>query len=1195
MRQSPSVESLGLEGVHSVGRVLGSPASTILPTGPPSPAPLTTPRGSSSFAGLESSPPSHSFSDQQTLGQAVFGKVPETYNSLRAGDRIQVVGLKTRLELNGLVGILTGFDREEGRWKVRMEDNTGKLFRPQNLELAGFTSPAGVVLGEQPSHVSLATPATAGEYSTAWTQPTSQFQFPSGAPAGSCGSPIQVVDGSLPLIELPAVDVQRQTHASAAIVSPTPASAVSWSVTPSSATLVNAQQAPMMFPYSPSVFAGSSAPPSVRSGVQSSMMPTSPLSSMDGPTSLALDSHSRTPSPMTIPSAVHGITSIIVEDAPATPFGSQHQAAMSSSPHTPYCDLMSPSLDPQRQVIQHSQWIGPREEVEALSFAGSPTPAAVASPFPYPTTPAASFDEQTVANAIANQLPLGPRVCLLGGAGERDQDADICAHALASLMSAALAGRIVVLTGGGGGAQEVFARGLGNFPALVHLLPSGETSGYGVGVTGGSVGTDLPCGATPAECSAVLGQLGDIYLILGTGSSVAAEARAAFARGALVLPLLSSGAAATMPDFPPGALQRPASVPEILWQRLQGRESPDVIASAVVAIVSSHLAMSAPDVVDGLHEQVQLELPTDVDLDSISMSPAQHSGTVLVGPVAHVVSSGACLCESFETAEEFELSFDLTPGEVGAEWGNLLRFASTQSDASGFGDFMPAFFFHPNSARLYVVMGRPGSHDSHCSALSTLPTGVTSRIIARLAGNSFRIFADGSEVCSMPGYRAAKYPAMSAVKVWASDDFHPTANASIANLVYTRLEAETMPLLSSPQSATPQSFSLATPQSAAITREYVSPAPSPSSVGNYSTLEMEARHAEELSALNDELARVRHELAQERTAVATLQSERAAAEAAAAELTQERNAALALHSERAAAEAAAAEQRLLGEESRERLLHAEIEEMRNAVASQEPTGVPQVASSCASPASPQVVTETAPAAEESADIHLQVPAEVLAEVSPPTPIQTISSVDGPAMPPFSLELCGANLTLSEDGYTAARTRGSRQSVVLVNAPLARRAEGFYFEVRICQTTEGWVGGLGIGVTHTCPGDLQTVPDKAWRIPSTFIVGYWGTVFLNGKERLARWRPDSLQAGTNVGLLITGDGRNDLLVFVNGTPAIHIDGAALKAAGLRPAPLYPVVDVFASTTSVTLLPQAGPPPPPWHLQPSSLRTPEMACR
>merc|ERR1719329_36651 len=129
----------------------------------------------------------------------------------------------------------------------------------------------------------------------------------------------------------------------------------------------------------------------------------------------------------------------------------------------------------------------------------------------------------------------------------------------------------------------------------------------------------------------------------------------------------------------------------------------------------------------------------------------------------------------------------------------------------------------------------------------------------------------------------------------------------------------------------------------------------------------------------------------------------------------------------------------------------------------------------------------------------------------------------PLLEPFSRQTCGVNLSLSEDCYTASRTRGCRQSVVVGGGPLTQHEHGLYFEVVVDETVAGWVGGLGVGVSHTTPGNLRRVPDKAWRMPSTFIVGYWGCIFLDGKEPRTQWRSDALVAGSNVGILVTTDG------------------------------------------------------------------------
>lgn len=168
-------------------------------------------------------------------------------------------------------------------------------------------------------------------------------------------------------------------------------------------------------------------------------------------------------------------------------------------------------------------------------------------------------------------------------------------------------------------------------------------------------------------------------------------------------------------------------------------------------------------------------------------------------------------------------------------------------------------------------------------------------------------------------------------------------------------------------------------------------------------------------------------------------------------------------------------------------------------------------------------------------------------------------------------------------------------MVLGSQPLERQQQGLYFEVNIKETVNGWVGGLGIGVTRTAPNEIRRVPDKAWRMSTTFIVGYWGCVFLDGRERRTKWRPDTLASGTRVGLLVTGDGRGDLIVFCDGRPVVRADGAILQSAAGQPEPLFPVVDVFAATLAVELVPSASAPQPPWGVNPSPPGSPASVSR
>jgi len=187
--------------------------------------------------------------------------------------------------------------------------------------------------------------------------------------------------------------------------------------------------------------------------------------------------------------------------------------------------------------------------------------------------------------------------------------------------------------------------------------------------------------------------------------------------------------------------------------------------------------------------------------------------------------------------------------------------------------------------------------------------------------------------------------------------------------------------------------------------------------------------------------------------------------------------------------------------------------------------------------------------------------------------------------PFSQITCGTNIKLSEDGFTASRVRGCRQSLAIGSLPLQRQELGWYFEVEVKETVAGWVGGLGIGISQVSPSDLKRVPDKAWRMPNTYMVGYWGCVFLDGRERRTKWRADTLEAGSRVGLLVTGDGHGDLIVFVDDQPVVRADGAVPVGRGSSVESLYPVVDVFAATLSVALQPHARAPPPPWNTNPS----------
>jgi len=181
---------------------------------------------------------------------------------------------------------------------------------------------------------------------------------------------------------------------------------------------------------------------------------------------------------------------------------------------------------------------------------------------------------------ISGNLPNGIRLCVLGGTSWKDLENKELVETIARRISLELAGRVVVITSGTAGVQETFVQSLGPEIPVVNLVSS-DGSGY-------NVGQDIEAGACLEDRMVLLGQLGDVYLTVEGGPVVAKEARAAFARGAAVLPLIcTSGASAGMFDFPAGALQKPSYASEAQWSQLSHKNPPELTAAAVVQIVQA--------------------------------------------------------------------------------------------------------------------------------------------------------------------------------------------------------------------------------------------------------------------------------------------------------------------------------------------------------------------------------------------------------------------------------------------------------------------------------------------------------------------------------------------------------------------------------------------------------------------------------
>jgi len=164
---------------------------------------------------------------------------------------------------------------------------------------------------------------------------------------------------------------------------------------------------------------------------------------------------------------------------------------------------------------------------------------------------------------------------------------------------------------------------------------------------------------------------------------------------------------------------------------------------------------------------------------------------------------------------------------------------------------------------------------------------------------------------------------------------------------------------------------------------------------------------------------------------------------------------------------------------------------------------------------------------------------------------------------------------SSSAATETRKRMySNLCAVFGDEPLPKIAGvGWYYRLRINNTSTGWVGGFSIGVTLSTPMVLTGLPDRAARVPRSWIAGYWGRTFANGQERLTNWRPQTLRVGDEVGFLVNLEG--ECSVFVNDEERCRFSDPPVPVKAV-PVELTALIDMSATAANVTFLNGAPPP-------------------
>lgn len=167
---------------------------------------------------------------------------------------------------------------------------------------------------------------------------------------------------------------------------------------------------------------------------------------------------------------------------------------------------------------------------------------------------------------------------------------------------------------------------------------------------------------------------------------------------------------------------------------------------------------------------------------------------------------------------------------------------------------------------------------------------------------------------------------------------------------------------------------------------------------------------------------------------------------------------------------------------------------------------------------------------------------------------------------------------SSSGGSSSVATATRPALCAVfgDAPLVKMpGVGWYFRLRINSTNTGWVGGFGIGVTLSSHHALSTLPDRAARVPRSWLAGYWGRTFCDGHELPSIWKPQSLRPMDEVGFLVNLEG--ECSVFVNDEERCRFANPSVPVKTAAEPELYALIDVSAAATSVTFLNGAPPPP------------------
>jgi hypothetical protein len=147
-----------------------------------------------------------------------------------------------------------------------------------------------------------------------------------------------------------------------------------------------------------------------------------------------------------------------------------------------------------------------------------------------------------------------------------------------------------------------------------------------------------------------------------------------------------------------------------------------------------------------------------------------------------VVPRKGVIIGKINAAENYRLSFNITPKGLVGNWGSILHFTVSGKDCCTPGDRVPGIWFYPNGLTLHVRIGDQ-SDGNWGIDVAGCQMGRTSKVVIERQNKTVNVSIDGKKVTLT---QPTKRPAGQAI-VYSADPFYVAANAQIENLMYEYL------------------------------------------------------------------------------------------------------------------------------------------------------------------------------------------------------------------------------------------------------------------------------------------------------------------------------------------------------------------------------------------------------------------------